>query len=97
TPPPAGPLSLSQTAAALTLAGQTANVTVSEAGYAGSVTADASACANVATIAPASASAPASFTLTAHGSGACTIAFVDAFGQRVSLSVGVTITQGGIQ
>ncbi|MEA2721056.1 MAG: hypothetical protein QOJ39_2920, partial [Candidatus Eremiobacteraeota bacterium] len=39
---------------------------------------------------------PATFTITARGSGACTIAFADAFGQRATVAVGVTITQGGI-
>jgi hypothetical protein len=80
-----------------TLAGQTSTITASEPGYAGPITADASGCAHVATVSPAAASAPATFTVTAQGSGSCTVAFADAFGQRTALSVGVTVTQGSIQ
>lgn len=96
TPPPGGPLTLSQSTAAFTLAGTTATVTASEAGYAGTVVPDASACTGIATVAPAAANAPATFTITAQGSGACALGFADAFGQRASVAVGVTITQGGI-
>ena len=96
TPPPGGPLTLSQNSAAFTLAGATATVTASEAGYAGTIVPDASACTNVASVTPSSASAPATFTITARGSGTCALAFSDAFGQRASVTVGVTITQGGI-
>lgn len=97
TPPPGGPVALSQSSATFTLAGTSASVTASEAGYAGAIVPDAGACAGIASVTPSSASAPAAFTVTAQGSGACTIAFVDSFGQRATLSVGVTITQGGIQ
>jgi hypothetical protein len=90
-------LTLSRASASFTLAGTSATVTASEAGYGGAVVPDASACANVATVTPASANAPADFTITARGGGACTLGFTDAFGQRATLTVGVTITQGGIQ
>jgi len=97
TAPPSGALILSQSSAAFQLAGDTATVTASEPGYSAAVVADASGCANVATVSPSAASAPASFTVTARGSGACTIAFTDSFGQRATLSVGVTVTQGSIK
>jgi len=97
TPPPGGPLAPSASSAAFSLAGQSATVTVTEPGYTGSVVADAGACANVASVAPPAASAPAAFTITAIGSGACAIAFTDAFGQRTTVQVGVTVTQGSIQ
>ena len=97
TPAPGGPLTLSRTSATFQLAGATATVTASETGYDGAVAADASGCANVATVTPGSAGAPADFTITAQGSGTCTIAFSDRYGQRASMTVGVTITQGTIQ
>ena len=96
-PPPAGPLTPSQATATLSLAGQSSTVTVSEPGYTGSVLADASGCANVASVTPSLATAPAAFTITALGSGSCAIGFTDVFGQRASVQVGVTITQGTIK
>jgi hypothetical protein len=97
TAPPGGALTLSRTTAAFTLTGETLTIAATESGYTGTVTPDASACANVASVTPSSASAPAAFTLTALGSGACTVSFTDRFGQRATVSVGVTITQGSIQ
>ena len=97
TAPPGGPLTLSAGSVALTLIGASTTVTASEPSYAGTVTPDASACGGVVSIAPAAAAAPATFTLTARGAGTCTLAFGDAFGQRTSLAVGVTVTQGSIK
>ena len=97
TPPPGGPLAPSAATATFSLAGQRATVTVSEPGYTGSVAADAAACANVAGVAPPVANAPAAFTITALGGGSCSIAFSDVFGQRTTVQVGVTVTQGTIQ
>jgi hypothetical protein len=97
TPPPGGPLTLSSTIANFALAGQTATVTAGENGYTGRISADASGCANVATVTPSAASAPATFTITAQGSGSCTVTFADTFGQRTALTVGVTVTQGTIR
>jgi len=97
TPPPGGPVTLSSATANFALAGQTATGIARETGYAGEISADASACANVATVAPAAASAPATFTVSAQGSGSCTVTFADAFGQRTALTVGVTVTQGTIR
>ena len=96
TPPPGGPLSSSQSTATFSLAGQSAAILVNEPGYTGSVAADASACVNVASVAPPSASAPVTFTITALGSGSCAIGFADVFGQRATVQVGVTVTQGTI-
>jgi hypothetical protein len=97
TPPPGGPVTLSASAANLSLAGQTATVVAGESGYAGAISADASACANVASVAPPAAGAPATFTVTALGAGSCTVTFADAFGQHAALTVGVTVTQGSIR
>ena len=97
TQPPAGPVTLSNGSANFSLAGQTATVTASEPGYAGTISADAGTCANVASVSPLSANAPATFTITAQGAGSCTVAFADAFGQHTTLTVGVTVTQGKIQ
>ncbi len=95
--PPAGALTPSQSSAALTLAGQQVNVTVAEPSYADLVAADATGCNGVAAVTPSAAPAPATFTITAQGSGACTIAFTDRFGQRATVAVGVTVTQGSIK
>ena len=97
TAPPSGPVTLSASAANLSLAGQTATVVAGESGYAGPISADASACANVASVAPPAGSAPATFTVTALGAGSCEVTFADAFGQRTALTVGVTVTQGSIR
>jgi len=97
TPAPGGPLAASQGTASFSLPGQSAPVTVNEPGYAGNVAADASACVNVAGVTPATANAPATFTITALGAGSCAIGFVDQYGQRASVQVGVTVTQGTIK
>jgi hypothetical protein len=97
-PAPGGPLTLSSTSVAFSAAGQTATVTASEPAYAGPIAPDASGCAAVAGLTPGSVTAaPATFTVTAQGSGACSIAFTDGFGQRAVLAVGVTLTQGSIK
>ena len=98
TAPPAGALSVSQSTAAFTAQGQSATVIVSEPGYTGTIDLDIGTCAPVATVTPAAQqSAPASYTLTAQGAGACTITFADRFGQHAAVAVGVTLTQGSIK
>ncbi len=98
TPSPGGPLTLSQSAVAFTAAGQTATVTANEPAYAGAVAPDASGCTAVASVTPALAAAvPATFTITAQSAGSCSLPFYDSYGQRASLAVGVTITQGALQ
>jgi hypothetical protein len=95
---PTSPLSLSQASLAFAAPGQSATVTASEAGYSGPITAGAGTCGTTISVTPASAvGAPAQFTVTAQGSGSCTITFTDRFGQTATLSVGVTVTQGTIQ
>jgi ABC-type transport system substrate-binding protein len=95
---PGGPLTLSQSALAFTAAGQTATVTVNEPAYAGTVAPDASGCTAVAGVTPASAAAvPAMFTITAQGAGSCSLAFLDGRGQRATVTIGVTITQGALK
>jgi len=97
-PTPGGALTLSQSALAFTAAGQTATVTANEPAYAGLVAPDASGCTAVASVTPALAAAvPATFTITARSAGACSLPFYDSYGQRASLAVGVTITQGALQ
>jgi hypothetical protein len=98
TPAPGGPLTLSQSAVAFTAAGQTATVTANEPAYAGAVAPDASGCTAVAGVTPALATAvPATFTITAQSAGSCSLPFYDTYGQRASLAVGVTITQGNLK
>ncbi|HEY0382848.1 MAG TPA: hypothetical protein VGC72_11690 [Candidatus Elarobacter sp.] len=97
-PPPSGALSVSRNTLAFTAAGQSATVDVSEPGYSGTIGFDGASCAAVANVAPGSLqNAPATFTITAQGAGACTLAFVDRFGQRASVAVGVTLTQGALK
>lgn len=98
TPPPAGALTASQSAVAFTAQGQSATVAVSEPGYSGNVGFDPAACAAIATVTPASQQpAPATYTITAQGAGSCTLAFVDSFGQRAAVTIGVTLTQGALK
>jgi hypothetical protein len=98
TPPPSGALSVSQNALAFTAAGQSAAVDVSEPGYSGALGYDGGSCAAVASVSPGTLQpAPATFTITARGAGACTLAFVDGFGQRASVAIGVTLTQGTLK
>ena len=98
TSPPSGALSVSRNALAFTAAGQSAAVDVSEAGYSGTIGFDGASCAAVASVSPGALQpAPATFTITAQGAGACTLAFVDRFGQRASVAVGVTLTQGTLK
>ena len=98
TTPPAGLLTASRSAVAFTAQGQSSTVDVSEPGYSGNIGFDAGACAAVASVAPASQQpAPATYTITAQGAGSCTLAFVDRFGQRTPVAVGVTITQGALK
>ena len=98
TAPPAGAITLSQAALAFAAPGQSATVTASEAGYSGPITAGAGTCGTTISVTPATAaSAPAQFTVTAQGSGSCTVTFTDRFGQTATLPVGVTVTQGTIQ
>jgi hypothetical protein len=98
TTPPAGPLSASQSTIAFTAQGQSARVDVSESGYSGNIGFDPGSCASIASVTPASQQpAPATYTITAQAAGSCTLAFVDRFGQRAPVSVGVTLTQGTLK
>jgi hypothetical protein len=98
TAPPAGPLSASQSSVAFTAQGQSTTVDIGESGYAGNIGFDAGSCAAIASVTPASQQpAPATYTITAQGAGSCTLAFVDRFGQRAPVTVGVTLTQGTVK
>ena len=98
TSPPAGPLSASRSTLAFTAQGQSATVNVAESGYTGNIGFDTGACAAIASVTPASQQpAPATYTITAQGAGSCTLAFVDRFGQRAPVVIGVTLTQGTLK
>ena len=95
---PAGSLNASMSGVAFTAPGQSATVDVSETGYLGNVGYDAGGCAAIVSVTPASQQPlPATYTITANGAGACTLAFVDRFGQRAFVAVGVTLTQGVVK
>ncbi len=97
TSPPAGALTLSQSAASFDAPGESATVMASETAYSGPIGVDAGSCGTVVSVTPSTASAPARFTVSALASGSCTLIFTDQFGQTATLSVGVTVTQGKIQ
>jgi hypothetical protein len=95
---PAGPLSVSKSTLAFSAQGQSATVDVGESGYAGTIGFDAGPCTAIASVTPAfQQSVPATYTITAQGAGSCTVAFVDRFGQRAPVAVGVTLTQGSLK
>ena len=98
TAPPAGALNASQSSVAFTAQGQSTTVDVNEAGYSGNVGYDTGSCATIVSVTPASQQPlPATYTITANGAGSCTLVFVDRFGQRASVAVGVTLTQGVVK
>ncbi len=98
TAPPAGSLNASKSGIAFTAQGQSTTVDVSEAGYSGNVGYDTGSCAAIVSVTPASQQPlPATYTVTANGAGSCTLVFVDRFGQRASVAVGVTLTQGVVK
>ena len=98
TAPPAGSLNASRSTVSFTAQGQSATIDVTEAGYTGSIGFDAGSCAAIASISPNFQQAlPARYTITAQGPGSCTLAFIDSFGQRASVAVGVTLTQGTLK
>ena len=98
TAPPGGSLNASRGAVTFTAQGQSVTVVVSETGYTGTIGFDAGSCAAIAGVTPnAQQSLPATYTITARGAGSCTLAFVDNFGQRAPVVVGVTLTQGTVK
>ena len=96
-PPPSAPaVTLSPASVTINTAGAQQTVSVSAAGYSGSVTIDAHACANIASTDRASVSGPqASFTIVAVAAGQCTVNVV-AVGATEPLSVTVTTTTGSV-
>jgi len=100
TPTPAwGTLTSSVSQVAMTVAGQTATVNVSESNYLGTFTAanGAASCTGIATIAPPSTGGPsATFTITAVAAGNCSYVISDNHGGAVGVAVTVTTTTGGI-
>jgi hypothetical protein len=65
--------------------------TVSESGYTGTI-AQTNTCSGVATVSPASAAAPATFTITAVNAGSCTITYADSHSNTATSNVVVTTT-----
>jgi len=68
-----------------------ATETASESGYTGTI-AQTNTCAGIATVSPASAAAPATFTITATNAGSCTITYADSHSNTVTSNVVVTTT-----
>ena len=98
TAPPAGSLNVSKSGVAFTARGQSTTIDISEAGSAGNVGYDNGSCAAIVSVTPASQQPlPATYTITANGAGSCTLLFVDGFGQRASVAVGVTLTQAVVK
>lgn len=105
-PTPAGIVAVAPASfPSFTGANQTGTFTVTEPQYAGQfgALADPATCApngaTVATVSPATAPAPnATFTITTGGTaGVCTIVVTDGFGQKQSVTVTVSITQGTLR
>lgn len=94
-----GALSVSPSTIAFTSSGQTAAVTAGESPANGTLTLDASGCAGIAAVSPASGPASGTtFTITAgSSSGSCTLHVSDAAGQSQPVGVTLTITTGVIQ
>jgi hypothetical protein len=71
----------------------------SEANYSGTFTQNNTCNPNsgtIATISPASGSAPVTFTVTPQAAGSCTVTVMDTNGQSKQLTIGVTTTSGTI-
>jgi hypothetical protein len=82
-----------------TVAGSSAQFTVTENNYSGPLTAanGSPSCSGIATFAPASGTGPsATFTVTAVAAGTCTIVVSDNHGGSVGVNVTVTTTSGTI-
>ncbi len=97
--PPAALTAPGGSSVAMTRAGQTGTFTVTENGYAGTLTASngSPSCSGIATFAPASATGPtATFTITAVAAGICQIKVQDTNSQTVAASVTVTTTSGNV-
>jgi len=100
TPTPA-PLALSPAALSFTASGASYAQTfaASESGYTGAFT-ETDTCnpgTAIATVSAASGPGPtANFTVTPQSAGSCTITVHDTNGQTSTVTVGVTITQGGV-
>ncbi len=95
---PVSPLVLTPSTLAFLASGANAAQTfgVAETGYAGTFT-ETDTCGATATVSAQSPSGPAAtYTVTPLAAGACAITVRDANGQKATVAVGVTITQGGV-
>ena len=83
-------LAVSPASVAYTSLGDTPQaVTITEAGYTGTYTISTASCANVA---GATSTSATTFNVNPVGSGTCTIAVSDSYGQSAGVSVSVTQT-----
>jgi hypothetical protein len=72
-------------------------ITVTEAGYSGAFSVNASACAGVVAIAPVNANGPnATFTASQVGAGSCVATIADALGHSTTIAVSSTVTTAQI-
>ncbi|HTD32230.1 MAG TPA: hypothetical protein VK665_01115, partial [Candidatus Elarobacter sp.] len=96
TPPvPQGKPSVSPANAQVTAIASPVTVTLSEPGYGGTFTVNASACTGIASVTQSSSSgAPnTSYTISGIAPGQCAVSFTDSFAQSVALPVSVTVSQ----
>jgi len=99
TPVPPNALNSTTSSLSMTRAGQTGTVTVTENGYAGTLTASngSPSCSGIATVSPVSGSGPSmTFTVTAVAAGICQIKVQDTNAQTAAVSVTVTTTTGSV-
>ena len=98
TPTP-NPLTVTPTSLAFiaTGAANAQNFTASETAYSGAFTMSTTCTAAIATVTPSSGTGPSSmFTVTPQGAGSCTVTIHDTNGQNATVTIGVTLAQGGI-
>lgn len=70
---------------------QSASCFVSEAGYGGTFTVDASACAGIVTLSPSSVNGPNAYvTASQVGGGSCTVKITDSKGNAATIQIGST-------
>ncbi|TAM75475.1 hypothetical protein EPN44_08430 [bacterium] len=93
---PYGSVLLSPSSVAFTSPSGSQSVQASQAGYAGTLSVSAAACANIASVSP-SGTNPITITVTAVGAGICSAGISGGFSQSAALSITVTSTSITIQ
>lgn len=92
TPPtPQGKPSVAPANAQITSIAAPVTVTLSEPGYSGTFSVNASACAGIASVLQSPSGT--SYTITGIAPGQCAVSFTDTFSQSVALAVSVTVSQ----